>query len=448
MRAKRICRVIPVILALSLIFAGCGNRDKPKADLVDSDDNTGAGSDMEYIDPHISYTVTGSGGRTNVLDADVMAEGYAKAGVYDMELVDVDEAYLRKLAGQLFDGGEYEVVKPYAACTLEELTAERDYIQQLYGAEGIKEPETLPLPINNYIDYYDETEMEEWQEGQFFSYETDAAYGDVERKSVVLRGRIDDRVYQLMYEEFVPGTEYINTGVLNLRAVCSMHRVFYDMCDADFEQASILYGENVCSREQAEQTAREIIGKLGFSGMQQVYTSQIIWYQDEEKYADGYSVIFTPVTDDIQNVFCENSLALLDDEYDAYMMYNDDNSGSCQEYIEVHVDSAGFLGCNFNVFYEMGERLAEEPVKLSFGQVCTVAEQYMQDNIDSVAYINEIRMGYLTLRYENRYVLAPVWVYLAEGSGVSSFAMFGVNALDGSIIHFDWNSRYGYLFTV
>lgn len=48
-------------------------------------------------------------------------------------------------------------------------------------------------------------------------------------------------------------------------------------------------------------------------------------------------------------------------------------------------------------------------------------------------------MNYIIVKYDNETVMVPAWVYYrskqTDGIGVK----FAVNALDGSVVHFDFN---------
>ena len=438
-----------VLLACLFLFSGCGKQkpDRLEEDLGGIDTDISSDSDAEKtsadIPEHLTYTLGTSGYKFNV-DADVTATGYQNVKVYEQNPGIVDDEYLKNLAEHIFDDGEYEVVKPYNLCSMEELQEEDLFLRELYEEAGKEYP---AWKIATYIENYNENNVSELPEGTLiYHYEEAVEGGTVGFESCSLRGLVDGNMAEMRYQstEGEDGTLYIR------RYVCDN---MYTHCSTEYELASTLYGENSCNLEEASRTAQDIIDNMGYTDMKQLAAQHrvICGEIESDLYMDGYKFIFVREADGIKSILGESSYAIISDSVGENM---DGFPGASQEYISVDIDSTGMVGILFGKCYERGEQLSDQPSTLSFEQVDAIAQDYMNDLLE---YYNQysgtydynivaVRLGYITLLYDTQYTLVPVWVYVQEKAFADQTLdsiLFGVNALDGSIVQFTYDNVYG-----
>lgn len=453
---KKVGGILSSMLALSLILAGCGKpggKDLAE-DMNRANDNVSSGSDAEDISTgndlagipeNISYKLSSpSGNNTAEVDAEVISAGYDKVGVYSANRIEMDEDYLKNLADKLFDGGKYQAVKPYGACSMEELEAEETYflgIKAEAEADGYEFSYSWLLEIEHAKEVWDSTQVAEWQEGAIIWKNT--ADGCA---SARLRGEIDGLVYELEFRKIEGNGEHIETYSLSVTPL-SRYSSIYTLSDPEYNLSKTLYGENKYSQEDAKRYACDLVKKLGFSDMELADFCDIVVFEDdvENLYMDGYRMFFVRNIGGVQNILCKNSYTLLAGDG----ALDESVKGGCQEYLTIDVNSHGLVSMTFNPRYELAS-MSDQAEKLSFEQVDAVAQDYMQKKINSydeykgkyTEKVAEVRLGYMTVLYENQYVLAPVWVYInahAFENQPMEDAWFGVNALDGSIIQLTYD---------
>ncbi len=447
-------RAFAILLACLFLFSGCGKREKLEEDMsrVDTDisSDSDAGKETVDIPEHLTYTLGTSGYKFNV-DADVTAAGYQNVKVYEQNPGTVDDEYLKNLAEHIFDDGEYEVIKPYNLCSMEELQEENQFLQELYEEAG--KDEYPSWKIDAYIDNYNEENVSELPEGTliYHYYEETFEEGTIGFESCTLRGLVDGNMAELRYQstEGESGTLYVR------RYVCDH---VYKNCNTEYELASTLYGENSCNLEEASRTAQDIIDNMGYTDMKQLAVQHRVINDGSEAepetsiYLDGYRFIFVRETDGIENILGEMPYAVIIN--DSVGEDIDGLPGACQEFISVEIDSTGVVGITFGMRYERGEQLSDQPSMLSFEQVDAIAQDYMNDKLefynqhsdDYTFQIVAVRLGYVTLLYDTQYTLVPVWVYVKENDFADQTLdsiSFGVNALDGSIVLFEYDNVYG-----
>lgn len=464
-KAKKLARkkagcILSSMLALSLILAGCGKpggKDLAE-DMNRANDNVSSGSDAEDISggndlagipENISYKLSSpSGDNTVEVDAEVISAGYDKVGVYSANRIEMDEDYLKNLADKLFDDGKYEAVKPYGACSMEELEAEETYflgIKAEAEAGGYEFGYSRLLEIDHAKEVWDSTQVAEWQEGAIIWENTADGYA-----SARLRGEIDGLVYELEFWKGKGGDGgNITTYSLVVVPLSRYHHV-YTLSDREYDLSKTLYGENKYSPEDAKRYACDLVEKLGFSDMELADFCDIVVSEDdvENLYLDGYRMFFVRNMGGMQNILCQNSYTLL--AWDGVI--DDSVMGGSQECLTMDVNSEGLVAITFGPRYELAS-MSDQAETLSFEQVDAVAQDYMQKKVNSYDEYNgrytekvaEVRLGYLTVLYENQYVLAPVWVYIkahAFANQPMEDAWFGVNALDGSIIQLTYDYEF------
>lgn len=438
---KTDCLLLPV-LVLMLTLAGCSRAEKDELsdEIRGLEDNTNqsSASDAEQVSAaipeRISYTIDGEGGNMVKVDAEVVSTGYGQMSIYKDERVDMDDAYLKELAETLFDGGEYEIVKPYFMCSRSELEDEAAYLEQwneFYNKNGNTFPEWLwqcQDAVEYFSEYYDEENtVSNLTQGKLI-YQTELSdEGETVWKQCILRGTIDGEPWELLC---MNQNMYSRNISLELHQLDEVHQV-YKLIDLEDEVQIRVRGDNTCDIEECEREACEMAEKLGFADMN-IATAAHRVYADNEgnETLDGYRILMVRNTDGMQHMFGGDiGTATLDKG--EYWTAN-------QQCIAFDINAEGVTDIFINEIYRQGECMAEKAEFLNFNKADEMAQDYMQRMMDSLTYsddifflrVNRVQLGYMTLHYEEGYTLVPVWAYFyADGD-----MWFGVNALDGSIV--------------
>lgn len=435
------CLLLPVLVLL-LTLAGCSRAEKDELsdEIRGLEDNTNqsSASDAEQVSAaipdRISYTIDGDGGNTVKVDAEVVSTGYGQMSIYKDERVDMNDAYLKELAQTLFDGGEYEIVKPYFMCSRSELDDEAAYLEQwneFYDENGHTFPEWLYRcqdAVEYFSEYYDEENtVSNLTQGKLI-YQTELSdEGATVWKQCILRGTIDGEPWELIC---MNQNMYSRNISLELHRLDEIHQV-YKLIDLEDEVQIRVRGDNTCDIEECEREAREMAEKLGFTDMDIAMTAhRVCYYNEGNETLDGYRILMVRDTDGMQHMFGGDiGTATLDKG--EYWTAN-------QQCIAFDINAEGVTDIFINEIYGQGECMAEKAEFLNFNKADEIAQDHMRVIMDELSVseniysfrINRVQLGYMTLHYEEGYTLVPVWAYFyADG-----YMWFGVNALDGSIV--------------
>lgn len=450
--------------SLLICAAGCGRAGKNELEQelsmhqVETEAETQTDNDADSEFPaHVSYTVQGeNSGRTMSVDADVISAGLENVSIYERKKVEVDDDWLRAFAEQWFDDGEYELVKPYEICSMDELLAEQEYISGLTeNMEHIPNYlwEIAGFEIPFYRDNYDESRVKEMPEGALL-YEKDSLNRvDSDGQSVPvrecrLRGNVDGERWELWYTEdcalsqIEAPTDYYMLRLYPLEPL----RVQWGGVKAD----SAL--NNVCDLEAAQAKAEALVNDFGYENLEILQVHQS-YCNDSVDSLDGYRFLFGVSMSDVKTV-SQTAPGWVDSDSYSIMAYNGAIVGDFaanQIYVRVAVSSGGIGEIELLQMFTTGERLTDKPKLLSFSSVDDVARSYMNEKLNAetsfvfldgeVQYdIEKIELAYVTILYEdNRYALVPVWVYYGTPDKypvIKSMPVFGITAVDGIVIQF------------
>lgn len=456
------------LIGAMLCMAGCGKSDREdiEQDLhileTDTDDATQTDSgvsDVGNIPEHLNYTLQSESNNTKaVVDADVYASSVENMHVYEMTKQDMNEDTLRAFADDFFDNGEYEVVKPYAISSREELLNEQSYLNSLQ--EGREHRQDALIGYNAivyYLDHYSETQAQDMQEGTLF-YEVPAlgrkdANGEpLQIMTCRMRGDVNGERWELLCTQDF--TNYNNLSfsddyyILRAYSLEPMH-CQWDNVSMDSKLS------NLCSVEDAQKAAEEWLEKMGYENMALLKMSQT-YCDDMLDTLDGYNFEFGYSFDDIETVYTGNLYVATSSYYLA--SYNGEitsENATNQPYIRMLVCSNGVNGFEISYpFYMESEKISDQVECLSFDQVDGIARAYIQELLNGDEPLSEsnttdfdfVRLQYVTVQYEDKQcVMVPVWVYYGRASNFASdftHAMFGVMAIDGSVIEMEADSVY------
>ncbi len=499
MRKRKFYRIILIlVLILSFVIAGCGRTDRGQleTDIQAAGDDIGTATDADAtgisgeIPERITYEITNGDGSCSVhVDAEVLVPEAESYSVYEEKPIAFDDDFLKTLAGNLFDGGTYEQIKPAWMCTQEELATEQEYTKAFYQRYAGKSGYVPDWLYNMYRFYnemsYDGSMVAELTEGQLIygcttSYDINGETMTERYDNCTLRGTVDGEEWILYYENssmfygVLDDSNVISdsTGETQHRLVVAPANPKYDygwvqMGSQDNYLDTTMYGENVSDETLCRQMAYDFVEKLGLSDdMEIVYVNNYIVNDysgnQETGQLDGYRMYMAPVINGVQNYFSirgcvgtENNAGTGDDG-------NLDNLFAYQEYIAVDVSSEGVCNVLIGNQYEMGDCMTKQANMLAFEQIDMIAQEYMQEYADemAVAYemagvvntqgisVDRVQLSYATLQYDGGYSIVPVWMYYLEYDKEYMFheILFGINALDGSVVTAAYNENYDYIF--
>ena len=475
-------KIMQTVFCLFLLFIapiteGCGKTDSSQLeeDMSGVSDDIGTGTDADAGSPgeipeRITYEITtnSSGSYINV-DAEVIVPEVASYSVYEEKRVGVDDAFLKALAGNLFDDGAYEQIKPAWMCTRDELVSVQAYTETLLERYAGEDDVLLYRPdwvYNLYHVYnevsYDGSMAADLTEGRLIYrytgyYDTDGNTVDGGYDSCMLRGTVDGEEWLLYYESEGASESEDTEPDINSKsklvlapANSKYHGWILDLSSQGNDLDTTMYGENVSDEALCRQTVYDFAERLGLSDNMEIACVYGLVVTDEagNSRLDGYRMYMVPAINGAQNYF-SNMSCLGTGDWDLNHMF------AYQEYVVFDVSSEGVCSVFVGNQYEMGECMTQEANMLTFEQVDMIAQEYMQQLVNTPPdeqthseKIDRVQLSYATVQYENGYSFVPVWMYYLEYDIKYMFheAFFGINALDGSILPIVDGGSYGYMF--
>lgn len=456
-----------VIAFAACVLSGCGKRadsDEIAEDLNQYDIEATGGDaetgDTKDIPAHINETIVGANGYEYVIDADVVSDGYDDAAVYEVTMPEVNDALVKRYADTLFDNSEYTVVKPYEIMSIEELQAEKAFLETLLEREKNGEITTPSQVFNNVCDIecymnYDQDGVPDYvPKGQLLYEQVCTVYEDGQDSTIVndisrLRGKVDGEWWELSLYSGRDGACSIT--FLNLE----FSKYAYSFVKMD-EMSEVLYGTNASDRKECEKAADDFIAKLGYTDMGLAHTGNIVCEDREnlKNYMDGYRFAYSRNLEMQAGVSTQNMASLINPyESSEDYVYDIDSvmvnkQGAIQEYVWLAVSEGRVCAVRIDNIYDVGKKMSENTALLDFEQIMDVAREMIKKKIDnyepntgSVEYtMTDIELRYIVIPYEEgRYSMVPVWMLYQDldiGYSDERYVEFGVNAIDGSIVYF------------
>lgn len=482
---------VAIAMCLACLATGCGKKSVAEdlQDLgVDSSAEAGgeqgeAGSvslngalakKLGVPEEPLNYEIKTDGSRTQYkVDAEVILSSEEKVGVYEYQMSDLTEDKVMGYARDLFDGGNYEQKKPYAAYTKDELetlkndvekeAAEADYtyIEDAWQKDG--QIEDLDFYLNKYIE-----PKEKYEEGKYYNcqyYEAARTDGDLAgyllyySRIMILEGTIGGTPYQLVAYQTDP--EYgdcVESHMRLYRQDETWSQCSWMATRPHFSSAAGSYSnsDNICeiSEEEARNSALNCMGLLGFDNMEIVYTEDLYWqrtpkaeqadaeYYDPKMETDGYVFYLAKAYNGTSGMYMP---------YGMEWLSTDGSSYAKQEEYVVTVDSKGVLNVECGPVYENTGTVSEDAQLLAFDEIDEKAKEIFEQEIGrlleaeedaeegeggcvvdrGVINIKWVRLAYMSLQYEGKFRLTPVWVY-ASNTNDMEYPEVMINALDKS----------------
>ncbi len=462
-------RFFVYIMIITLSMVGCGKKDSQEIeDKLSSLNNTESESSENSIEDgeiynlpdSLSYEVNSklNPGTVIKVDATVSVEQTDNISVYSIGYTPMDDAYIKKYGDMLFDNGEYEIIKPYGVSSMEELNVERNRATDIWnyygGTKGAGRklrfgpylsvsvgPEDHIETIDMQIGEFQESDVVEYKEGQLLYEESYSDLEDVEisgevlSKIAKLRGTVDGEEWEL-------SACYMNEHHRLAYGLVIMTNVYTDTVISQYtglnDLSTAWYGENKLDIDAARADAEEFLDKIGFEVVDNVHTYQIVTLVDEKEENDGYCFIFSPRYDDLPVAFLSNQYGLPSSANIVGL-----EQACVPEYIYVNITSEGIMDVSFTKGYDNLVEMTDDAILLDFDEIDLVAKQYIEENYPYYNTIGKVELKYVIACYGNEdYAVVPAWIYSRKDEGVDGrvTTCFGVNALDGSIIEFDYLS--------
>lgn len=498
---RQFCFIAIFVLLFSLPGCQFKNKDTDNVDkAVSGEAASGEGNgvfnplynQLGIPEEVVTVPVTEQGNHAYSVNARVSISDEAVPGIFREEKVLVDIDYINHMADILFDGGEYQQVKPLICYTFDELMtmkaqllkALEDRDSETFYADKIRYTEVLSLLKGGR----DSAAVSTYQEGSFTKVQMDdedsvlCMYDEI----YLLEGKVSGTVYQLAaYKE----REQVNVRIVQMtegypelfpegNIENGLSRLSSDSEEGASGSESIVAGESrqnympdsKSTRQSYEKTleegslvySKEEAGELACSFMKQFVTEDMeVSYTafrtgaHADCYAlrdlgekpfhstqgnpsiDGYTFVLQRRIKGLSCTNIETVRTLAD---------NGETSVTEQEYYEVEVSNRGVVNVRFmNPIYQITETMKEAPELMKFSEIQTIMEDVLEEESrflaedpyyeDDVYLINQISLSYVTVQYDGNYTLLPVWQFLetVDGAGIGEPYLI-ISAVDGSIL--------------
>ena len=186
------------------------------------------------------------------------------------------------------------------------------------------------------------------------------------------------------------------------------------------------------SKENIEQTARELIEKMGFEDME-IADAEYVVFTDTEKIC--FCVHFTRVLQDISVTYTGD----MGDQVENY-----DGIPWAYERIDLFFDEQGFYDFIWYSPYQLAKQSEEYVFLMPFSDIQDIfarmiMEKYRENmqtasNMQIDIEVQEVRLGYMRVREdenERKGTMIPVWDFFGSNRNTS---LMTINAMDGTII--------------
>ncbi len=459
---------IAFIGIICLMLSGCGKKKDVSDDFVNVQGDENTISDNEDFDDnlsvveiaHVNYTVEGKETSVNLkVDADVDTVLPGNLQVYEVEKVHVSDDYLKQLASNVFDYGEYEILQLENSYSAAEQLAALDTMETelaQIAEENNKAYEVSPKykRIDSFLDEDDAGVVYAFEDGQVI-YEN----MEEDMKKGLIQGKINDETYELYY--FNQDLSMIFGPYGFVEGICLYPvkgRSFKTGCERLVSPEDVKVTENACNYNEAVVAAQDIVEKLGFVNYE--IADSYVLMEDEEQTGiiidgslsngmggvsvpNGYRFAFTPNMDGMGiGYYHYTSVATLDYIDSATTSINKDKI-SIQPSVVVDIDDTGVTRVYMEGLVDVKQSISSDTKLMSFEQADAIAKKTFEEIYTVNAQVTQIRLEYVVVKYENQYALVPAWVYYRQDYGGEAMTLFAINALDGTPIHFTYN--YGSL---
>lgn len=452
---------------------------------------------LEIPSEVVKTPLTEQGEHSYSVNAKVLIPGEAVSGIFKEQKATMDIDYINCMADKLFDGGNYQQIKPLACYSFDELTAMKD---KLLKKLSDKESETYYADKTRYTEILcllrqprDKVVVPIYQEGDFCKVQTEEDDNYLWRceEVYILEGKISGTVYQL--------AAYKEEGQINIR-IAQMTEGYSEFFPGRDIENSLGSLDPIVSDSEEEMPQKEenpVVGEPRFNSMadsksnRQSYEKALeegsLKYSEEEAAELACSFMKQLLSEDVTTTYKEfrtgahaDCYALRDlDEtpfnftqgnppMDGYKfalqrkikelpctnvetVRNLTDSGEAvetrQEYFEAEVSNRGVVNIRImEPIYEITETLKDTPELMKFPDIMEIMENALKEETqffveegnytENFYLINQIALSYVTVQYDKEYALIPVWCFQEVTNGASVGQPYLIiSAVDGSILY-------------
>lgn len=497
MMNKKLSKLNKVVVSSALIMGmsltGCGDNTKKKiaddyASNVSSSSDAIESASNEDVPEHVNFVEADKSGKVElVVDVDVDATGYNSARAYDVKAPKMDDKYILDLASKIFDNGTYTVEKPYELLSLEELEAERDYLEEKIEKKNAEDPsQSYEIGLLDEIKYYIFSYGEKNEDGVGEEYNSETETGirvsgnELDDKptntdAVVKEGgafyAIDGGKCRLRGMIFGEECELSANKDLLFVSIISINPHPYEKSLVGNGEASQFLEENEMTEGDASEMVSKFLSRIGKGNYEEVSCDPIAVGSDEFSVdatefgskirTNGYGYCFSLNVNgirvasemeqiyDIDSFFKMAEMARLDsdgvlDEEDFYAFQ--EGCSAYQDYIMVDVDNYGLKRAWIYGMYDIGDSVSDNVNLLGMDQVVDIIKNYWKTQDKDMIYggyyskmeVTGIKLRYIVANYGSKYTLVPAWIVDIDQSDMKyewyePMERIAINALDGTV---------------
>lgn len=482
----RISVALAMVLCLACSMTGCGkknvsedlqqlnnNQEDTESNAGTQSESEGQESDSKEETEKLNYTVKMDGGKNEYhVSAEIAVNEAGKAAHYEEQLLNLTEDKVTAYARNLFDGGNYQQVKPYAACDKEELNILKADLEKekSEAASVYVEDEWYYQEKQQDVDFYLQHYIEpskQYEEGKYYEcqyYEAAKSGGELAgyllyySRIMILEGTIGGTPYQLVaYQADPEYGDYVNSYLKLYRVGETWSQHSWQPSTGHQAQSDSWGQENVCelTEEEAVNSAKNYMGMLGFEGMEVVETEYLMWQRtpvetstpdsyEPQMVLDGYVFHMARSYEGISGLYVP---------VDWLWLSADGSSYAHQEEYVVNVDSKGVVSVESGPLYENTKAISESAELLPFEEIDKNAKAFFEEEIGRLGnegennpegtvcqqpdrgniYISSVKLAYASLQYEGKFQLVPVWVYYSTMNELD-YPEAIINALNGELV--------------
>lgn len=492
-------RIMSFVLAFGIVMSlvGCGKKKQEDVSKDIQNLQEATASDAEQTQGNalpgetISFELSCSGGsEISVENLTFIDETDGSGRVYELDNKPISEAQVKVLAERLFDDGEYEVITPYLVASDSELQDERVFYETEFNCANYDDELSRKCRYNYQVYVMEELEGREngqlqretyvREEGQILCpVEEDTqnpfapaweifGHGEIG----ILRGKVNGEYWMMEVLN-----HHLNSQVAEKRLENRTEIHIYSlrepqMCDdvAIDPVNDAIYGENRSDQKECENQAEIMLNTLGLGSPELLHTTGNAFMASKslggvetktEMFQDGYIFNYGLFEQDNQpklafqdaavntNELFTWSFGMMPDQYIPQpSMYVSTYENQVQEiYILSYMP-------NRRVLTDKSEMLSQEALleKTKSG-IMAYYDCYGSGEYATSETIKnpKLVLKYILLSFEDdnhtmHYNMMPVWVLEMENvldnkDADVPLAMFGVCAIDGSMVDFNYATR-------
>jgi len=463
MNRRLIRKMAAVLLTAAMIcsFAGCRNDKKDISEDMNQinesgGDKTPLKEKLGITEEHVSYEVGSTGLSVN---ADIRVPDAGKAGIYEMQSLELTSEYMKSVADKLFDDGEYTIYYPASMYPVDERIAlakeiskaveaadwnsgilmERwiNFYNACYNASGNLITEDVStknvqneLNTNEFV-FYDYTfEKEDYAEAIPYhtTYLLDIGPGKYSTCTYVYaEGKIEGQNGKIIFYKFINDDSYF----YGMETELDYTQSDYYQEDAENAVNNATYGTPgiLYTDEELEVLIADYIAKFGFEDftigkrmLALCLNSSLPESQQLENSAVGYVYYLTREKNGIQND-C------------GALIYGGES-------IRLYITAEGIINGQFFHMYEISEEKENDTTLLEWAQIDEIFQNQVIEDYNNSGKIdkkykkcNQIEFAYRITNIDEHMMMVPVWIYSAVDDYLNTKEkIMIINAVDGTVI--------------